>query len=58
MTLIWLCCAFLAGIVIADLFGLPVMPCLVIAGTAALLATLWRKASTVLPLALLTALAL
>ena len=34
MTLIWLCSAFLAGIVVADLFGLPVMPSVLLAGAA------------------------
>ena len=55
MTLIWLCSAFLAGIVAADLLGLPTMPGVFLAGTAALLAVLWRKSPAWLPLALLAA---
>ena len=58
MTLIWLCSAWLVGIVAADWLGLPAMPSALLAGSAALLAPLWRRSPAYMPLVLLAALAL
>src|SRR4051794_1209494 len=58
MTLIWLCCGWLVGIVAADTLGLPMFPALIGAGLCSLLALLWRRSTATLPLAVLAALAL
>ncbi len=55
MTLIWLCCAWLLGVVGADLLGLPTLPLAVVGGSAAFLAPLWRRSRVYWPLVLLAA---
>ncbi|HZG68123.1 MAG TPA: ComEC/Rec2 family competence protein, partial [Herpetosiphonaceae bacterium] len=55
MTLIWICSAWLLGIFAADQAGLPALPLGIVAGTACLLALLWRRSAMALPLVLLAA---
>jgi competence protein ComEC len=55
MTLLWLCIAFLTGIVAADTFGGLSTPLLIAAVAAGALAYVWRRSSLRLPLMLLAA---
>lgn len=56
MTLIWLCCAFLAGIVAAgQLDNLPAAPCGAAAIAALTLATVWRGSRASFPLLVVAA---
>lgn len=57
MTLIWLCSAWLAGIVLADWFGVPPVPALIVAGLTTALGLTWRRTTVGWLLALLAALA-
>src|SRR3954454_6093658 len=58
MTLIWLCCGWVCGIVAADTLGLPILPALIGAGICGLLALLWQRSPAALLLAVLTTLGL
>lgn len=55
MTLIWLCCAFLIGIVVGDTLGGLAVPLVVAGCGAAALAWVWRDAPARLPLMMLAA---
>jgi competence protein ComEC len=55
MTLIWLCVAFMFGIVAADWFGVPLVPALIIGGGMTLLGVVWRSTRPAFVFALLAA---